>query len=59
MRDMRAYKMKNFISFFMVLISFENFEKIFLWRVLASIKNVPSRDDCPWQVTLRDPTLES
>ena len=32
---------------------------IFLGRILAFIKNVPPRDNCPWQVALRALSLWS
>ena len=38
---------------------FWKLRKIFLGRILSFIKNVPSRDNCPWQVTLRAPFLGS
>ena len=47
--------MQNFISFLMVLIFFE----ICLGLGLSYIKNVPSRDNCPWQVTPRALSLGS
>jgi len=32
---------------------FWKFRKIFLRRILSFIKNLPPRDNCPWQVTIR------
>ena len=52
MRERRECEMQNFISFLVVLIFLENFVN-FLREILLFIKNVPPRDNCPWQVTLR------
>jgi len=38
----------------MVLIVFVNFENFFLALRLSFIKNVHSRDNCSWQVTLEE-----
>ena len=59
MRERRKCKMQNFISFLMELTFFENLENFFIGRVLSFIKNVPSRDNCPWQVTLEALSLGS
>ena len=47
------------LSFPVVLILFWKFRKFFLERVISFIKNVPSRDNCPWLVTLRALSLQS
>ena len=45
----RECKMQNFISF-LTALKIKKVSNFFLRKISSFIKNVPSRDNCPWQV---------